>query len=270
MTAEEDSAGFSAGLLAFLSADEMDGPGAENRPAEEGIRPVAECRLFVEQTVRGAHSRLIEEGGVQFLRAESYWLVVDDLAPMARRRENIDLVRLQLVKFYFTLSELPHSCSYAEVRVRIRLNPPAPVLQLRPYLKLASSESSRLFSQELTPTLAKLVRLGTKRSTSGRTGQTGEQPIVTGLDLGDAGFGWTFQAQEGTPLLPRTEYTIAVLELPAGTTRLEGVFDAEAIITHTMLSVFHPRKATPADPPVPFQLELSAGGGRPGTAAPAG
>ncbi|HEY1920339.1 MAG TPA: hypothetical protein VGH27_32625 [Streptosporangiaceae bacterium] len=252
-----DDAGLSAGLSAFLTGNDL---GATHRgEVADGPQEIAAQVFVVEQIPRGgARSRLVEEGGVRFVRAASYRLTLDDLPPIASRREGIEQSRLQMVKFAFTFSELPPNRSYAEVRVRIALKPVVSVLQLRPYLKNADSQSTRSFSTEFAPAITKLLQLEMKASRSVSTNRTEIRPVATAFDLGAEGFGWTFQAQEGAPLFPRTEYTVAVLETPLGTAQLDGLFDAEAIITRRILGTFEPRRVLPPDSPVAFTLPLSS------------
>src|ERR1700678_1518203 len=132
----------SAGLTAFLTGD--DWGDAHPGEAADGLQELVTQAFVVEQLPRdsGARSRLVEEGGVRFIKAASYRLTLYDLPPMARRREGIEQSRPQMVKFAFTFCELPPSRSYAEVRVRITLKPVLSVLQLRPYLKNADSQST--------------------------------------------------------------------------------------------------------------------------------
>jgi hypothetical protein len=251
MSQREEGAGLSPRLLAFLSGDDEDLGGDDEHS------PLAVRQLFVEEDTRAAvKSRLVAAGGVRFLRSESYRLTADDLEPMAQRREGISGIRLQLVKFYFTFTELPPNRSYAEVRVRINLNPPVPVLQLRPFLKHAGSEPAGSFSTEFHPMLGKLRQVEVRRGASGGISRTGQAPAVTALDLGPDGFGWTYQARDGAPLFPRTEHAVAVLELPIGTQRLTGWFDAEAIITHRILRTFVSSEAIPGSPPAAFEITL--------------
>jgi hypothetical protein len=256
MTSEvAEGTGLPARLHAFLAADQP-----ADTPAEPGRRPfIAERALFVTEPPRAqARSRLVGAGGVRFIRAESYRLTVADLAAMAGRREGISQVWLQLVKFYFTFTELPPDRSYAEIRVRIAMDPHVPVLQLRPFLRQADSELTHSFSTEFSPALGKMLQF-MKRSTAESTSRTEHQPVITALDLGMTGFGWTYQAAVGAPLFPRTEYNIAVLEVPAGTRQLAGTFDAEAIVTRKVLRTFSASEALATDPPVPFTIPVSAG-----------
>jgi hypothetical protein len=247
---DEPPAEPSPGLRAFLTGGEDPGPG----------EPLASRRFAVAVPSRGEpRSRFVTEGGVLFRRATSYRLTVDDLHPMARRRPALAEVRLELVKFAFTFLELPHRRQYDEIRVRITLLPQAPVLQLRPRLKSAESQTTHSFSSEVAPTLSRLLQLEVRHSREASASRTEQQPVVTALDFGAEGFGWTYQAQPGAALVPRVEETVAVLELPADTTALAGTFDAEAVITRRILGILEPRSTVPQEPPVPFLLKLPSG-----------
>ncbi len=243
----------STGLRAFLDA--ADGPAATLAPAQ----PIATRELFVDRRQRGqASPRLVHEGGVLFLRMTSFRLTVDDLASMARRSADLRRQRIELVKFAFMLCELPPGWRYAEVRVRITVKPQVPVMQLRPQLKNAESQSVRTVTSEFTPTLARLLQFEMTHTRTTSTSRTEQRPVVTAVDLGPDGFGWTYQAQDGAPLLPRLEHTVAVLELPPDATELNGLFDAEAIIARRLLGTFESKRSMPAEPPVPFRVALSS------------
>jgi len=244
---DEPPTGPSPGLQAFLAEGESPRPG----------EPIASRPLYIELPPRGGpQSRFVQEGGVLFRSATTYRLTVEDLHPMARRRETLDHLRLEMVKFAFTFRELPRNRQYDEIRVRITLVPQVPVMQLRPRLKSTESQTTRSFSSEVAPTLSGLLQLEIRHSREASSSRTEQQPVVTALDLGAEGFGWTYQAQPGSALIPRVEETVAVLELPVGTTALAGTFDAEAIITRRILGILEPRSTVPREPPVPFLLTL--------------
>jgi hypothetical protein len=253
----QDNTGLSPGLRAFLATEDDAAAAAEPEPGGEQP-PLATRRLFAEEALRsGGRSRFVGEGGVCFLRAESYRLTADDLEAMAQRRVGISKLQLRMVKFYFTFTELPPSRSYAEVRIRINPDPPTPVMQLRPYLQHAQAQLVHSSGTEFGPVLGKLVQFEMRRRVSDSISRTERWPIVTAFDQGPSGFGWTYQVQDGAPLFPRIEHTVAVLELPAGTRRLKGTFDAEAIIMRRVLHMVERREALPDEPPASFEVPLS-------------
>jgi hypothetical protein len=99
-----------------------------------------------------------------------------------------------------------------------------------------------------------------RRSVSDSISRTEQRPIVTAFDQGPSGFGWTYQVQDGAPLFPRIEHTVAVLELPIQTRTLKGTFDAEAIIMRRVLHMIERREALPDEPPTSFEVPLSGDG----------
>jgi hypothetical protein len=259
-----DEAGLAPRLLAFLAEDDAVPVGDEAGDLSGARKPIAAQRLCVEMDRRAAaRSRLVTEGGVLFLRAEI--CAADDGGdPPAGRKRSADGPRLKAVKFRFTVTELPPSHSYIEVRVRIMLDPRLPVLLLRPHQEFAEQQFGSEFSTEFAPTIGGLVRMEMRRSRSESTSRVERRPVVTPLDLGPDGFGWTYQAQDGAPLSPRTEATIAVLEVPSDATALTGVFDADAIITRRVLRTVERRRALPSEPPAPFSVDLGTAGDQTG------
>jgi hypothetical protein len=256
----QDGTDLSPGLRAFLATDDDAAAAAGLEPGGEQP-PLAMRRFFVEETLRsGGRSRFVGEGGVCFLRAESYRLTVDDLEPMAQRRVGISKLQLRMVKFYFTFTELPPNRSYAQIHIRINLDPPAPVLQLRPYLQHAQAQLVHSSGTEFGPALGKLVQFEMRRRVSDSISRTELRPIVTAFDHGPSGFGWTYQVQDGAPLFPRIEHTLAVLELPTEARTLKGTFDAEAIIMRRVLHMVEKREAIPDEPPTSFEVPLSGDG----------
>jgi len=215
-----ETARLAPGLRAFLAGPREGEPWPE--PAGEYL---ASRQLFVEEQLLGQPtSRFVSEGGVRLNRVTCYWLSPDDLPAIARRRPGRSRLRFALVKFWLMFDELPPNRQYAVVRIRISLKPPAPVLMLRPDLSTPST-------------------------------QTG--PAATAVDLGADGFGWTFEAQEGSPLLARRQIALVLLELPEEVTELAGLFDAEALVSRRLLGTFTLRRSAPIDSAAPFLVSLA-------------
>jgi len=238
------------GLRDFLTEPDPS-PGAEAIP--DGA-PLAE-QTFAPET-RSARSRFVGVGGVQFNRAVPYRVRVEDLEPMARRREAVSELRLKLVKFTFTVLELPSGSKYETVRIRITLDPSYPLMQLRPRNDTAQSQRTSSFSKDVQPLLLKLLQLDLKYTATTSVDVTESQPVVTALDLGAEGFGWTYQAQNGSPMSPGMRQTIAVLELPENVDEISGVFDTEAIVTRRLLGLVDQRTIVPVQPPASFRIKL--------------
>lgn len=241
-----------SGLRAFLTEPDHD-PGTR---AGTGGAPLAEQTFYFDPEARGVRSRFVAAGGVQFNRAVPYRVHAEDLEPMSRRREAADELRLELVKFTFTVLELPQGRNYETVRIRIRLDPPHPLMQLRPRNETAQSQRTRSFSQDVQPLLLKLMQLDLKYTSTTSVDVTESQPVVTALDLGAEGFGWTYQAQNGAPMSPGIRQTIAILELPEDAGGISGVFDTEATVTRRLLGLIGQHSTVPAQPAVPFHIKL--------------
>jgi hypothetical protein len=247
-----------AGLLAYLAEPDQDpDPVRDQDPVRDpDPAPLAERPFSFDPDPRSRASRFVTAGGVQFNRAVPYRVSLEDLEPMARRRERADEVRLELLKFTFTLRELPQGSSYETVRIRIRLDPPFPLMQLRPRNDTAQTQQTKSFSQDVEPLLAKLIQLSLKYNSTTTVNVTESQPVVTALDLNAEGFGWTYQAQNGAPLSPGLRQTVAVLELGADTREITGTFDAEAIAARRLLGLIDPYRSKPVQPPTAFRIPL--------------
>jgi hypothetical protein len=240
----------SAQLLAFLDA-------TETPPADPTSRPLAERTLYVDRGLRsGQKSRFVQTGGVLLNRVTNYWLTVADLDPIAERRDALGQLRLELLKFSFTFKELPRKHGYQQIRIRINLRPQYPVMQLRPRRKTAQAQTTQSFSSEFSPLLAKLAQITAKHTASASTSRTEQLPVVTALDLNSEGFGWTYQAHDGSPLVAGVQQTMVVLELPRDTKTLAGVFDAEAIVARKLLGTVDWPRALPVEPEAPFTVTL--------------
>jgi hypothetical protein len=250
-TAEQESSEPS-GLRAFLTEPDY-GPGAE---AGADGAPLAEQSFYFDPEARGDRSRFVAAGGVRFNRAVPYRLRIEDLEPMSRRREAVDSVRLELVKFTFTVLELPQGSTYETVRIRITLDPPHPLMQLRPRNDTTQSQRTSSFSKDVRPLLSKLMQLDLRYASTTSVDVTESRPVVTALDLGAEGFGWTYQAQNGSPMSPGIRQTIAVLELAKDVGGISGAFDAEAVVTRRLLGLVGQRSTVPVQPPAVFHVGL--------------
>jgi len=250
---DADSPALSSELRAFLE---------EDAHAEQGSAdPLAERDLYAEWQGKGATPRLLLTGGVTYVRSTHHTLTPADLPPMTRRRTDLDELRLELVKFEFMIRELPENRRYKEVRVLIKLDPYAPIMFMRPKEKSADSESVKTFSSQFAPTLAKLLQFDVSLAKTGSVSRTEQHSVVNCVSLGPEGFGWTFRAQEGTPLLPGPQHTLAVFELPLTAKRIKGSFDAEAMVSRELLGKSISTQSLPQDPAVPFKLRLRNGSG---------
>jgi hypothetical protein len=219
-------------------------------PAEPGA-DLAGHDLYVEEPLLGQpSSRFVKEGGVRLNRVTHYALTPDDLPPMFRRRSGLTRVKLVLLKFWLMFDELPPNREYAAIRIRVSLQPPAPVLLLRPDATTSQAEPAQPPARPASD-LAGLLRSAAAQGQPGAS-----QPAATAIDLGAEGFGWTYQARGGTPLTSRREITLAMLELPADTTAVTGLLDAEAQVNHRMLGTAKRRRVAPVNSAAPFVVPL--------------
>jgi hypothetical protein len=252
MSAVELESSEPSGLRIFLTESDY---GPDPGGGVDGA-PLAEQTFFFDSEVRGDKSRFVDAGGVRFNQAVPYRVRIEDLEPMARRREAVDSLRLELVKFTFTILELPQGSAYETVRIRITLDPPYPLMLLRPRNDTAQARRTSSFSKELQPLLSKLIQLDLKYTSATTVDVTESRPVVTALDLNADGFGWTYQAQNGTPMSPGIRQTIAILELSEDVGGISGTFDAEAVITRRLLGLVGRRSTVPVQPPALFRIRL--------------
>jgi hypothetical protein len=232
------------GLRAFLAGD----------PGDSGA-DLAYRELYVEEQVLGqATSRFVGEGGVHLNSVQDYQLTAENLHPMAGQRRGLDGIQLELLKFRFTIDLLPPSRSYTSVSVRITLQPPATVLMLQPRMDTAQTDQESTSGSGFALEAARLVQVHLGEVIR----RTEQLPVMTALDLGPKGFGWTFEARDGVPVFPQTVMTHAMIEVPRGTTKLTGLFDAEALISRRVLGTPVTRRAAPANSAATFTVDLTA------------
>ena len=148
------------------------------------------------------------------------------------------------------------AAAYETVRIRITLDPPHPLMQLRPRNDTTRSQRTSSFSKDVQPTLTKLIRLDLKYSSTTSVDVTESRPVVTALDLGADGFGWTYQAQNGSPMSPGIRQTIAVLELAQDVDGISGAFDAEAVVSTPAARPRRRALRRPGQAAVPFHVKL--------------
>jgi hypothetical protein len=131
---------------------------------------------------------------------------------------------------------------------------------LRPRLETISADTEHTFTSQFAPVVARLLQLHIAQTRARTVHRTESRPVATAVNHGLAGFGWTFEAHDGAPLHPHLEFTLAMLELPLATTSLDGLFDAEAMISRRVLDTFIPRRATPLNSAAEFSVSLPRSG----------
>lgn len=229
---------------------------AWRRPA--GTADLAESDFQVaEQLLGESDTRFVPEGGLRLNRVTYLPLSPDDVPALAGYRAGLAEARLVLAMFWFMLTELPAKRSYDTVRIMIKLQPPAPVLLLSPDAPDGPGPAWQGLAAELADAVESLLRAGSRLA-------------ATGLDHGDDGFGWKYEARAGAPLTPRRITTVVVLELPRAVTGLDGVLDAEAQISRAVLGKAFPRTATLVNSAVPFHVPFVADTFVPDTFVPEG
>jgi hypothetical protein len=244
----EQAAQFPPGLREFLAEPMAGQPWPETAAATVNVSR----KLYVEDPVLGQPtSRFVREGGVRLSRVTHYALTTGDLPAMFRRRPDLSRVRLVLVKFWLMFDELPPNREYAAIRIRISLQPPAPVLLLRPDGPAGPAEPARAAGGGSAAGLAGLVQ----RAAPPGWGAAA-QPGATAVDLGANGFGWTYLPHGGAPLAPRREIAIAGLEVPSAAAELAGLLDAEAQIERRLLGTARRVRAAPVNSAAPFVVSL--------------
>jgi hypothetical protein len=216
--------------------------------------------FFVDAVSRADTPSLRRAGGIIVHGPTAALLLPSDFPPLARRRPDFARLRHILVRFSFMLDHLPPRHAYRSARLTVFLSTPsATVRAQRPTWVTANAESLDTVTTEFSAALDHLVRLGAGRTPVRGTKVCGQLPTITAENRGPAGFGWWYQAQEGAPLFPRVEFALAVIELPREAHRLAGFLSAEAAVTAPRFGVLTSARALPAEPPVPFSLELGDG-----------
>lgn len=238
-----------ADLQAFLASDFTDGDGGD----------LAYRELFVEEQVLGRPtSRFIKEGGVHLVGVKSYVITVAHLEAMAIQQRGLPMVELELLKFFFTIDQLPPSRHYTSVTVWITLDPAAPAFLLEPDLETAATDLEKTFSAEFAAEVARLLQVHIGGGGGRTIRRTEQRPVTTAINHGGEGFGWTFQSQDGAPLFPHGVITMALVELPRGTRQLAGLFDTEAMISRKVLTSLIERPTVPVNDARPFTVDLTA------------
>jgi hypothetical protein len=248
-----------------VAADEMVAGHAGRRQQVGGPAVLARYYFLVEAAARDATSGLVRKGGVFLHEPTVALLLPSDFPPLARRRPDFAALRHVLVRFSFMLDRLPPRHSYESARLIVTLDDPAAVVRAqRPAWVTTDSESHTTVTTEFSAALNGLVRLGADRTRATETQkQAVRRPVITAENRGRAGFGWRYEAQDGVPLLPRIEFALAVVEMPASARQLSGALSAEAMITEPRFGVLRSTHAVPAEPNVPFRMELGSPGPSP-------
>jgi nucleoside phosphorylase len=227
-------------LRAFLAEPAHD----EAWSVPSGTGGLADCEFQIEEQLLGqSDSRFVQEGGLRLNRVTYRPLSPDDVPAIAGYRAGLEDVQLVLAMFWFMLTELPAKRRYDSVRIRIKLQPPAPVLLLSPDVPDGAGQAWQGLAVEIASAVASLLRTGSKLA-------------ATGLDLGDDGFGWNYEARDDAPLIPQRITTLVVLELPSAVAGLVGELDADAQISRSVLGKVFPRTATLVNAAVPFHVQF--------------
>jgi hypothetical protein len=242
-----------ARLRAFLDGD----PAADDLdPSDESLAYLA---FYVEEQVLGpTPSRFVGEGGVRFNSVQDYEVTPESLGALAVKRRGLADIQVELLKFRFTIDRLPPSRSYTSVTVRITLDPLPTALMFVPDYETVEAELETTSGSEFMLDVVRLIQMHLTEKRGKTVRRTERYPVVTALDLRDKGFGWTFEAQDGAPLFPRAVTTMALIEVPRGTTKLNGKFDSEALINRHLLGTSATRRAAPVNSADKFTVDLTA------------
>jgi hypothetical protein len=214
-------------------------------------------RFLVEAPNRDGTPGQVTKGGIFLHEPTVALLLPSDFPPLARRRPEFASLRHVLVRFSFMLDRLPPRHDYQSAQLIITLDEPAAVVRAqRPSWVTADTESVDSVTTEFSTALTGLVRMGAGRTRVTEVRQQASRPVITAENRGPAGFGWSYQAQPGMPLLPRVEFTLAVVELPASAQELSGTMSAEAMISEPRFGIMTSTHALPALPPAHFRRWL--------------
>jgi hypothetical protein len=216
--------------------------------------------FYIEAPARDGGTVRTRAGGVFLHEPTAAILFPSDFPPLSHRRPEFTGLRHVLVRFSFMLDRLPPRHAYESATLAIALdNPDAVVRVQRPAWVATGMELSDTVTTEFSAALEGLARLGAQRTrTKGATYHSGESPVVTAEKRGRGDFGWRYQAQEGSPLVSRVEFAVAVIELPRDISELSGRMSCEAVVGAPRYGIFKTSRALPGDPPSSFRLWLGS------------
>lgn len=226
------------GLRSFLTETER----PEGSPPSKSGAPV-EIEFEVEEPMLDGSAAPVRTGGVKLNLVTTYLLTPDDFPAVFRRRPDVGKARLVAVKFWLMFRELGSRRSYTAIRIRIKIEPFAPALMLRPDQATGSPPNTRAGDVRISAELAELLR-------------TDGQEIVTAIDEGEDGFGWIYEASDETPLRPRRHWPVVILQVPPTTMEITGSLKATAQISKSAPGVTKPMKTSPVKSAAPFQAPL--------------
>ena len=219
---------------------------------------LARRELYIEDTARGSGiSGRERSGGIIVHKPAAAVLLPSDLPALSWRRPDFATLRHVLVRFGFMLDRLPTGHSYESSTLSIRLDQEeAVVLAQHPSLVTTESATVDTTTTEMSAALERFAKLGAQRTRVVQTTRRTILPLITPENRGADGFGWHYQAQDGTPLLPQPETVQALIELPREVTELSGAISGETLVSFHRYGVLTKSRAIPLAPTVRFQLPL--------------
>lgn len=223
-------------------------------------RVLARQYFYVPAPSRDGTSSARAQAGCVFLHEPTVAVLLpSDLPPLSQRRPDFAGLRHVLARFSFMLGQLPPKHAYVSATFTVTLAHPGAVVRLqRPNWEVQEgAESTDTVTTQLSAAVDSLAKLGAQRTrVHGSTRRESQLPVVTAEKRSRGDFGWRYEAREGSPLLPRIEYTLASIELPREVTELSGQLSAAAMIEVPRWGALRALRATPGAPPTPFRISL--------------
>lgn len=252
-----DADGLSPEVRELLAAMAEDADPSAPGSGPGGSDILGRQHFLVEETSRDGTPARVPLGGVFLHQPTAALLRPSDFSALAHRRPDFASLRHVLVRFSFMLERLPPRRAYRSARLSITLDDPSAVVRLqRPDWVTTQVETTDSVTTEFSAALTGMVQLGADRTRMTGTRQQSARPVITAENRGQAGFGWYYQAQDGAPLWPRVEFTLAVVEMPAATRTVGGTLNVETTISEPRFGVLKSLRALPGQAPLPFRLDL--------------
>lgn len=216
--------------------------------------------FYVPAPTRGVEGIARAQAGCVYLHEPTVAVLLpSDLPPLSRRRPDFARLRHVLARFSFMLGQLPPKHAYVSATFTVTLAHPGAVVRLqRPVWEVQEgAESTDTVTTQLSAAVDSLAKLGAQRTrVHGATRRMSQLPVITAEKRSGGDFGWRYEARAGSPLFPRIEYTLGLIELPREVTELGGQLSAAAIIEVPRWGALRALRAMPDAPPVPFRIPL--------------
>lgn len=161
---------------------------------------------------------------------------------------------LYLVSLPFTLHPAPANRYYEKLKFSFKLSTPGAVaFDLFPDTITAEVEETKTYALS---TQIKFKEVGVSLGQIGRKLQfKGLRPTVTAFGKGESSFYWIYQGyKEQRAVTPETKQALMVLQVPRGTSVVEGVISCEAVIVKQIFGEWKKKDGFAQDYPISWEL----------------